>query len=146
MKSTQRKPHTTSLVLLLVSIFVFWWGISLLAQPTAVPAMPAPEQIQPPLVVHETISGGTHTYSGTFDALPCVTFGSGVRYSAANGSHVSVLLITEPVSAACAQAAGTSGTKEPFSVSIKLTKGTLPLFDGVFLNGSSIPAQLVEGN
>lgn len=150
----KRKPHSTSLVLLLVCIFTFWWGISVLAQRDLETASPYATQAAPavtttgstaPLMVSQSISKGTYTYSGVYQAKStCDSFGSGIRYSAANGEHVSVLLITGPSAVACAQAAGT-GTGEPFSVSIKLGGGSAPIFDGVLLNGSPVPAQLVQG-
>jgi hypothetical protein len=144
MKSVKRKPHSTSLILLLACIFAFWWGISILTKPQ--PAQPPAAVTQAkPLVVHVTLSGTTQTYSGVFSPPACDSFGSGIRYSAANGGHVTVLLITEPASAACAQAAGNS-PDEPFSVSVKVSRGSAPIFDGVLLNGSNIPAQLAVGN
>jgi hypothetical protein len=143
-----RKPHSTSLVLLLVCIFTFWWGISVLAQHDLRGSLEVTDQTAPTasaaaLVVNETIQGGTHTYSGVYPSPPaCNSFGSGIRYSAANGGHVSILLITEPSATACAQAAG-ADSGEPFTVSIKLAAGSNPAFDGVLLNGVPIPAQLV---
>jgi len=98
------------------------------------------------MVVNETIAGGTHTYSGTFiPKAACDSFGSGIKYSAAGGGHVSVILITAPSATACAQAAS-ANVGEPFSVSIKLGPGSAPIFDGVLLNGSPIPSQLMAGN
>jgi len=96
-------------------------------------------------MVSESVKGGTYSYSGTFNpSSACDSFGSGIRYSAEGGGHVSILLITSPASTACAQAAGTS-TGEPFSVSIKVGASGAPVFDGVLLNGAPIPAQLVQG-
>jgi len=149
-----RKPHSTSLVLLLVCIFTFWWGISVLAQHDLRGSLEVTDQTATapsnnlagaPLLVTETVQGGTHTYSGVYPTPPvCNSFGSGIRYSAANGGHVSVLLITEPSATECAQASGTgSTTGEPFTVSIKLAAGAAPSFDGVLLNGVPILAQLV---
>jgi hypothetical protein len=152
----KRKPHSTSLVLLLVCIFTFWWGISVLTQTSVVPSQATAVQdfsnlnkvaiTGTPLMVHETVDGATHVYSGTY--MPknaCDSFGSGIRYTSAGGGHVSVLLITEPSTTACAQASsGTEG--EPFSVSIKVSEGGKPSFDGVLLNGSQIPAELVASN
>jgi hypothetical protein len=148
----KRKPHSTSLVLLLVCIFTFWWGISVLAQHdtstiTQSNTQPATTASQAaPLMVSESIKNDTYTYSGVY-ATPsaCDSFGSGIRYSAEEGGHVSVLLITEPASTACAQAAGPM-SGEPFTVSIKLAAGSNPAFDGVLLNGSIIPSQLVQAN
>jgi len=154
----KRKPHSTSLVLLLVCIFTFWWGISVLTQNSGrgdgnmvqdfsnLTSQTITQATgQAPLLVHETVNGQTHVYSGTFmPKNPCDSFGSGIRYTSAGTGHVSVLLITEPSATACAQAAGTDG--EPFSVSIKVSSDATPAFDGVLLNGNSIPAQLVEGN
>ena len=94
-------------------------------------------------MVSESVKGNTYTYSGVYVPPACDSFGNGIRYSAANGGHVSVLLITEPAGTACAQAAGIS-SGEPFSVSIKVA-GAAPSFDGVLLNGGAIPAQLVTG-
>ena len=113
------------------------------AQPaqTLAPATTAPA----PLMVSESVKAGTYSYTGTYmPQSPCDSFGSGIRYSAANGGQVSILLITQPATTACAQAAGTS-TGQPFSVSIKVKAGNAPAFDGVLLNGASIPAQLVKG-
>lgn len=98
-----------------------------------------------PLLVSETVKGSTYFYSGVYQQKSaCNSFGSGIRYSAADGGHVTILLITEPLGTSCAQAAGT-GSGEPFNVSIKLA-GAAPHFDGVQLNGAAIPAQLVEAN
>ncbi len=146
----KRKPHSTSLVLLLVCIFTFWWGVSVLAQrdlngTEIVTSQTSSLNSSTPLIVSESISGTTHTYSGTFMPPACDSFGSGIHYSAQDGGHVSVLLITEPSTTNCAQAAGAS-TGEPFSVSIKLGAGSSPAFDGVLLNGAPIPAQLVGSN
>lgn len=150
----KRKPHSTSLVLLLVCIFTFWWGISVLAQRDLVAPPVATTQTTPtattaiastPLSVSETIKGTTYYYSGVFTSKDvCYSFGSGIKYSAADGGHVSVLLLTEPATTNCAQTAGTAAG-EPFNVSIKLA-GAAPVFDGVLLNGAPIPAQLVKAN
>jgi hypothetical protein len=154
----RRKPHSTSLILLLTCIFAFWWGISVLSQ-SAAPSLASnnsltPTENTPPstlsntaaLVVHETMNGTTRTYSGTFmPANACDSFGSGIRYNATAGGQISILLITSPASTACAQAAGDSSS-QPFSVSIKLAAGSNPGFGGVLLNGTSIPAQLVQDN
>mgnify|MGYP003387647951 CR=1 FL=1 len=147
----KRKPHSTSLVLLLVCIFTFWWGISVLTQssaPTPVAIThydPAVQSALVPLAIHETVDGPTHTYTGTFmPSNACDSFGSGIRYTSADGGHVSLLLITEPSTTQCAQAADLTG--EPFSVSLKLSVGSRPAFDGVLLNGTHIPAELVESN
>ena len=111
----------------------------------AMPTAPTTTDAGAPIMVSESVSKGTYSYTGTY--LPpsgCDSFGSGIRYSAANGGHVSVLLVTAPAATACAQAMGTS-TGEPFSVSIKLKTGSSPQFDGVLLNGAAISAQLVQG-
>ncbi|HEV8666944.1 MAG TPA: hypothetical protein VN665_03845 [Candidatus Paceibacterota bacterium] len=150
----KRKPHSTSLVLLLVCIFTFWWGISVLAQhDTSGPlasfnqSSSAPSTANTaPITVRQTNVNGTYTYSGTFiPASPCDSFGSGVRFIQANGGHVAVLLDTEPAAAGCAQASG-NDSGEPFSVSVKSKLPQPPQFDGVLLNGTPIPSQLVTGN
>jgi hypothetical protein len=146
----KRKPHSTSLVLLLVCIFTFWWGVSVLTQRDGAQSMqltPGTAQTNEatPVVVHESISGGTYTYSGTYTPpSACDSFGSGIRYSAEGGGHVSILLITDNSTANCAQAA-TLDQGQPFSVSIKLADKN-PVFDGVYLNNTAIPAQLVMQN
>ena len=149
----KRKPHSTSLVLLLLCIFTFWWGISVLAQhdtlvATATPSLPTTPAVTTaaPLLVNGTSKNGTFTYSGVYTPQnACDSFGSGIRYRSNEGGHVSILLITAPSSAACAQAAGiTNG--QSFSVSIKLSVKDIPQFDGVLLNGAAIPAQLVQIN
>jgi hypothetical protein len=150
----KRKPHSASLVLLLICIFAFWWGISVLSQST----MPAPMAMQnaadqsidsgvlAPIVVRESVTGETHTYSGTFmQRSLCDSFGSGIRYNSESGGHVSILLISKASGTACAQAAGEI-TAEPFTVSIKLASNVQPVFDGVQLNGAVVPSQLIKGN
>ncbi len=147
----KRKPHSASLVLLLICIFTFWWGISVLSQSTIPVSSSTPAGTQynagsEPLLVHESMSGTTRTYSGTF--IPnsaCDTFGSGIKYSSESGGHVSVLLISKSSSTDCAQAAEGS-LDEPFTVSIKLAAGNNPTFDGVFLNGTMVPSQLIKSN
>lgn len=143
-KAMTRKPHSTSLVLLLVCIFTFWWGISVLSQHDLRGSLyVANPSNAAALIITESVSGGVYTYSGTYiPPAACGSFGSGIRYNAADGGHVSVLLLTEPSSGACTQASGNGGS-EPFSVSIK-PGAVKPAFDGVLLNGNPIPAQLVE--
>lgn len=151
----KRKPHSTSLVLLLLCIFTFWWGISVLAQhdaslPSTVAVVSQPSQpaqtTAVPVLVSETIKNGTHTYTGSFNPQhACDSFGSGIHYSSNDGGHVSVLLITSPALTDCAQAAGTSST-QTFSVSIKLNASEQPQFDGVLLNGATIPSVLASNN
>jgi hypothetical protein len=147
----KRKPHSTSLVLLLVCIFTFWWGISVLAQRDMVAPAVVANQVPTTanataaatLVVTEAVAGGTHTYTGTYmPQSACDSFGSGIQYD--GGGHVAILLITNPSSTACAQAAG-ANAGEPFSVSTKGADGSEPVFDGVLLNGVKIPSQLVQG-
>lgn len=144
LKIMKRKPHSTSLVLLLMCIFTFWWGISVLAQrdlaatPAAALATPMPVA---PMMVTESVSGTTYTFSGTYTLSACSSFGSGIRYSAADRGHATILLITEPSIANCAQAGGPL-QEQPFTVSIKVS-GEAPAFDGVEVNGSVIPSQLV---
>ncbi len=154
----KRKPHSASLVLLLICIFTFWWGISVLSQSSisstitvpnnqqAVSAPAAELDASNPVIVHESVSGNTYTYAGNFiPRSSCGSFGSGIKYSSDNGGHVAVLLIAKTSAVDCAQAAGSSAG-EPFSVSIKVATGKSPQFDGVLLNGSLIPAQLVQDN
>jgi hypothetical protein len=146
----KRKPHSTSLVLLLLCIFTFWWGVSVLAQHDTVQSPVALHNTLPqtnagtaPVLVNQTYANGVFTYSGMYTPQnACDSFGSGIDYG---GGHVSVLLITAPATIACAQAAGASDA-QPFTVSIKLGPNTVPQFDGVTLNGNPIPAQLVVGN
>ena len=98
-----------------------------------------------PMVVSETVKNGTHTYTGTFNSQnACDSFGSGIRYSANDNGHVAILLMTAPSTTACAQAAGTNG--QPFSVSIKLATKDQLQFDGVLLNGTTIPSILTPTN
>jgi hypothetical protein len=147
-----RKPHSASLVLLLICIFAFWWGISLLSQSS----IPVSNTVQTtfsgsngsatPLVVHESVAGSAYTYSGTY--MPrsvCDSFGSGIRYNSEDGGHVSILLIAKPSTIDCAQAEDTAAG-EPFTVAIKLAVGSNPQFDGVFLNGTKLPSQLIKSN
>lgn len=146
-----RKPHSTSLILLLVCIFAFWWGISIFSSysvstKSATAAAPGPAaSIAPraePIVVYETNNAGVYTFSGSY-TLPssCDSLGSGIRY---DSGGVSVLLSMEPPATVCTAAAG--ALAEPFSVSIKLPKGAPPVFAGVFLNGSAIPASVSQSN
>ncbi len=151
----KRKPHSTSLVLLLMCIFTFWWGVSVLAQ-RSVPeqSVIAATQTQPevspaagtPLMVTESANGNTFTYNGTYQPQnPCDSFGSGIQYnSASDGGHVVVVILTKPSATACAEAASVS-PGQPFSVSMQLSTNTAPIFDGVLVNGAPIPARLTSG-
>ncbi len=141
----RRKAHSTSLVLLLICIFAFWWGISVFSQHTftVFSSVTTNAQQTSAVIVHETVSGNTRTYSGTFNSKAmCGSFGSGIQYSAQNGGSVSVLLVTD-ASAQCAQSFDASAIPEPFNVSIQLP-GTTPTFEGVLLNGIALPSQLVQ--
>jgi hypothetical protein len=139
----RRKPHSTSLVLLLVCIFAFWWGVSVLAQNSSFGGTQTAATGQSnagPLAITESRSGDTYTYSGNFvPGSACEQIGSGISYSGTAQNQVTILLNTTSASTDCAQAAGTASI--PFSASIKLAGGE-PSFAGVLLNNQPIAAQL----
>lgn len=147
----RRKPHSTSLVLLLVCIFAFWWGISVWVGHTTVsttttasaPATASDASVQDSdaLKVTEAKSGDTYTFNGSLPTLTeCDGLGSGISYEGST-NKVTILLTTSKPVTACAQAA--SADAPAFSVSIK-HPGAAPLFGGVRLNGTLVPAQLVQ--
>lgn len=148
----RRKPHSTSLVLLLVCIFAFWWGISVwightttfnTATTATTPsiASDAPAQTADTLKVIESKNGSTYTFNGSLPSLTdCDGLGSGISYDGAT-DKVTILLTTSKPATACAEAAGTDAPS--FSVSIKHA-GAAPQFGGVRLNGTLAPAQLVQ--
>jgi hypothetical protein len=133
-----------SLVLLLLCIFAFWWGISVFSRnvSTGNQVVVSSNAVQRPLIIKETHSDDEYTYSGTYlPKNPCEQLGSGIRFVNQNGGEVTILLTTALSATECAQANdGEQGI--PFSVSIKDREK--PHFMGVLLNSIEVPSELVH--
>jgi len=149
----RKKPHSTALVLLMVCIFAFWWGISILAEHTfsssvsASASTAAPTENTEPLTVYESSSGQIYTYHGTYAAGDCDSLGSGARYEGGKNGQVIILLTTISSPTNCADASKAAGNEtQDFSVSVSVQPGYSIAFQGLMLNGTLMPTQLVKEN
>lgn len=146
----RRKPHSSALVLLVVLIFGFWWGVAVFAhyvrtgsEITAGGTAPLYYTAQHPLSVTYTRANDEIHYQGNFSLPSCEALGSGISYKGKNPSHVALMFMSSKSPVACAQAA--SEDKTPFELSIELKESDpLPVFDGVTLNGKTLPSTLAE--
>jgi len=148
------KKNTTTLVSLIVAIFAFWWGVSVLDQTQNVPKVitvaAADLQIDPytaasVIVVHHSLDANhMDAFSGTI-TLPsgCDDLGTGIASHGSNPAHVTILLtvLKDP---GCTSAPP-GGSDQPFSVSLSHA-ATAPVFDGVTVNGVIVPSKVVEGS
>lgn len=105
----------------------------------------ASEQLRvTPVYVSHSVSGGVHTYSGVVNVPPCQQLGSGLRTVGADPVRIQILLTLAPIQegASCTELK-TSG--RPFAVSFTAPKDAqAPVFDGISLNGVSLPVTLKE--
>ena|SRR5579859_3766608 len=146
---SKARRGVAAFTILLVAIFAFWWGISVLdyqsAGATSESASPAAASKEVsymgdmPILVVDTQDKSTHSYHGALAVPSCEQLGSGVSTVGSKPVHVT-LRLTLTASGDCS-----SSPMESQAFAVSVSEGSAAVvFDGVVINDQIVPSQVSE--